>query len=197
VSFVRLAAALATGLLLGCLIYGCSSPESRVRAASVKPGSERRPAPDFSLKDADGKTVKLSDYRGKVVLLDFWATWCGPCKIEIPWFMEFERKHKDQGFAVIGVSMDEEGWDVVKPFVNRMQINYRIVIGNDGLADLYGGVSALPTTFLIDREGRIAAAHVGLASKGEFENGIEALLQDPVAGTGSRAVVPAAIVRAE
>jgi thiol-disulfide isomerase/thioredoxin len=90
------------------MIYGCSPPKP-AKAASLKPDSERHAAPDFALKDADGKTVRLSDYKGKVVLLDFWATYCGPCKIEIPWFMDFERKHKDQGFSVLGVSMDDDG----------------------------------------------------------------------------------------
>jgi thiol-disulfide isomerase/thioredoxin len=129
------------------------------------------------LKDADGRTVRLSDYKGKVVLLDFWATWCGPCKIEIPWFMEFERKYKDRAFAVIGVAMDDEGWEVVKPFIADMGINYRIVQGSDMIAQLYGGVQALPTTFLLDRQGKVASVHVGLASKRDFEDGIEKLLE--------------------
>ena len=123
-----------------------------MRAATVKPDKERHDAPDFSLKDADGKMVHLSDYKGKVVLLDFWATWCGPCKIEIPWFMDMQRKNKDQGFEVLGVSMDDEGWEIVKPFLGDLGVNYRVVIGNDATAQLYGGVDALPTTFLIDRD---------------------------------------------
>ena len=146
------------------------------KAASVKPGKDRKAAPDFELKDANGHTVHLSDYRGKVVLLDFWATWCGPCKIEIPWFREFERENKDKGFAVIGVAMDEEGWEVVKPFAHYMNINYRLVIGDDSIAERFGGIDALPTTFLIDREGKIAAVHVGLSGKSDFENGIRDLL---------------------
>ena len=146
------------------------------KAASVKAGKDRKAAPDFELKDANGHTVRLSDYRGKVVLLDFWATWCGPCKIEIPWFREFERENKDKGFAVLGVAMDEEGWDVVKPFAHYMNINYRLVIGNESIADQFGGVDALPTTFLIDREGKIAAVHVGLSGKRDFEDGIRDLL---------------------
>jgi len=155
---------------------GCSS--SYVRAATVKPDKERKPAPEFALKDADGKTVHISDYKGKVVLLDFFATWCGPCKIEIPWFMEMERKNRDRGFAVLGISMDDEGWEVVKPFLADLGVNYRVVIGNDETAGKYGGVDALPTTFLIDREGRIAAVHVGLTSRKDFEDGIQQLLQD-------------------
>ena len=173
--FARCSVTLATAVL-GCFLAGCSSTHS-VNAASVKPDKERKPAPDFTLKDADGKVVHMSDYRGKVVLLDFWATWCGPCKIEIPWFMEMQRKNKDRGFEVLGIAMDDEGWEVVKPFVANLNVNYRVVIGNDATAEVYGGVDALPTTFLIDRGGKIAAVHVGLASKKDFEDGIEELLQ--------------------
>jgi len=148
----------------------------------VKPEQERHPAPEFALKDANGKTERLEDYKGKVILLDFFATWCGPCKIEIPWFMEMERKNKDRGFAVLGVSMDDEGWDIVKPFLAELGVNYRVVIGNDSTAQLYGGVDALPTTFLIDRNGKIASVHIGLASKKVFEDGIEQLLQQAPGG---------------
>jgi peroxiredoxin len=162
-------------MLAAFLLHSCSS--GSVKAETVKPDKDRKPAPDFTLKDVNGKTVHLSDYKGKVVLLDFFATWCGPCKIEIPWFMEMERKNKDRGFAVLGVAMDDEGWEVVKPFLADLGVNYRVVIGNDAIAGMYGGVDALPTTFLIDREGRIAAVHVGLASRKDFEDGIEQLLQ--------------------
>src|ERR1700693_2306168 len=149
---------------------------STARAESpLKADKERKAAPEFELKDADGKTVRLSDYKGKAVLVDFWATWCGPCKIEIPWFIDFERKYKDQGFSVIGVSMDEEGWPVIKPFVTEVAINYRILLGSDATAQMCGGVDARPTAFLIDRDGRIAATHVGLAGKDDFEDGIKKL----------------------
>jgi cytochrome c biogenesis protein CcmG/thiol:disulfide interchange protein DsbE len=93
--------------------------------------------------------------------------------------MELERKNKDRGFSVLGVSMDDEGWEVVKPFLADLGVNYRVVIGNDATAQIYGGVDALPTTFLIDRNQKIAAIHIGLASKKVFADGIEQLLQDP------------------
>ena len=185
----RLSLAVA-GIIL--LSSGCSSTSRTVRAASVKPSKDRKKAPDFALKDANGRTVHLSDYRGKVVLLDFWATWCGPCKIEIPWFEEFERENKDKGFAVLGVAMDDDGWDAVKPFAKERGINYRIVLGNDQVADLYGGLEALPTTLLIDRDGNIAAVHIGLSGKNEFANSIQELLNAP-----SNPSVPAVLVRAE
>jgi len=167
--------AVAVAVVAGLIaVSGCDS--TTVRAA-VKSDKERKAAPDFALKDADGKTAHLADYKGKVVLLDFWATWCGPCKIEIPWFMEFEQKYKDQGFAVVGVSMDEDGWTVVKPYLQQLKINYRILLGNDKVGDQYGGVDSLPTTFLIDRQGRIAATHVGLSGgKDDFQNDIQRLL---------------------
>ena len=148
---------LAVALTLAAIGTGCSPPATV--SAAVKPEKDRKQAPDFILKDVNGASAKLSDYKGKVVLLDFWATWCGPCKIEIPWFMEFEQTYKDRGFAVVGVSMDEDGWDVVKPYIQTRKINYRILLGNDQVGQLYGGVESLPTTFLIDRSGRIAKVH--------------------------------------
>jgi cytochrome c biogenesis protein CcmG/thiol:disulfide interchange protein DsbE len=177
---------------LGFLLGGCSSSGRPDRAASVKPDKDRRSAPDFTLKDADGRAVRLSDYRGKVVLLDFWATWCGPCAEEIPWFINLERKQKDHGFAVLGVSMDDDGWNAVKPFASQMGMNYRVLMGNDETAQLYGGVDALPTTFLIDREGRIAAVHVGLADRRDIEDGVERLLRAPAPAGADRAALAAA-----
>ena len=163
-------------VVCAALVASCNGPSS-VRAA-VKPEKDRKAAPDFTLKDSNGAAVKLSDYLGKVVLLNFWATWCGPCKIEIPWFMDFEQTYKDRKFAVLGVSMDDDGWESVKPYIADHKINYRIMIGNDELGDLYGGVDSLPTTFLIDREGRVAAIHVGLVSKSSYEDDIQRLLSD-------------------
>jgi peroxiredoxin len=169
-------AAAALFILLECL---ACSPARTVNAQSVSSEKDRKPAPNFELKDVNGKVIRLSDYKGKAVMLDFWATWCGPCQIEIPWFMDFERKYRDQGLVVIGVAMDDDGWKSVKPFMEQMKINYRIVMGDDHTADLYGGLEALPTTVLVDRDGRVASMHVGLAGKQEFQDAIEKLLETP------------------
>lgn len=151
--------------------------ESRTIApAMFRPAKDRSPAPDFTLKDADGATVRLSDYRGKVVLLNFWATWCGPCKVEIPWFIEFEKTYKDQGFAVLGVSMDEDGWKVVKPYIEQHKLNYPVLLGDEEVSKTYGGIDTLPTTLLIDREGRMASLHLGLDTRDEYQKEIGLLI---------------------
>jgi peroxiredoxin len=157
------------------LLVSCSQSETSVRA-DTKPAKSRKAAPEFTLKDANGSTVKLSDYHGKVVLLNFWATWCGPCQLEIPWFVEFEQQYKSKGFAVVGVSMDDDGWTAVKPYLAEKKVNYRVLLGNDSVTQLYGGVDSLPTTFMIDRDGKIAAIHIGLAGKNEYLNEIQSLL---------------------
>jgi peroxiredoxin len=177
---------LAAILFAAALLLGSCSKSDRVRHAAPKAESNRKAAPPFALKDAEGKTVSLEDYKGKVVLLNFWATWCGPCKIEIPWFMDFEQKYKDRGFAVVGVSMDEEGWKVVKPYLAEEKINYRVLLGNDSVGTLYGGVDSLPTTFVIDRDGRIAATHIGLVSKSDYQDEILELLEVKQTRAGAR-----------
>lgn len=166
-------------MLLACLLYGCTAGRDPSKAALVKPQNTRPAAPDFSLKDVDGKTVHLSDYKGKVVLLDFWATTCGPCRLEMPWFEDLQRTRKDKGFEVVGISVDEGGWEDVKPFLARMKVNYRVVMGDDGIARAYGGVDAIPTTFLIDKQGKIAAVHVGVDSTpDEFAASVDTLLHE-------------------
>jgi cytochrome c biogenesis protein CcmG/thiol:disulfide interchange protein DsbE len=120
----------------------------------------------------------LSAYKGKVVLLNFWATWCHGCQEEIPWFVQFESKYKQNGLAVIGVSMDDDGWKSVKPFLEEKKLNYTIVIGNEPLGKLYG-LSAMPMTLLIDREGKIAASYSGVVDKEKCESDLQALLGSP------------------
>lgn len=161
-------------VLAGALLTRCA-PSSPAREAS-SPDKSRKAAPDFTLTDANGASVKLSDYKGKVVLLNFWATWCGPCKIEIPWFMQFEKSYKDRGFMILGVSMDQDGWNAVRPFLSRIPINYPVMIGDDRLAELYGGVDSLPSTFLIDRHGAIAFTHSGLVAERDYEAEIQQLI---------------------
>lgn len=170
--FVLLAVISGVAVTLGSIGWPNKEPVHK----ALKDSKDRKAAPDFELKDVNGKVVHLSDYKGKVVLLDFWATWCGPCGIEIPWFTDLQRKYKDRGFTVLGVAMDDAGWKDVKPFVAERKINYQIVLGDDKTSDQYGDVEALPTTFMIDREGRIASVHVGLVGKDEFDNAIQKLL---------------------
>jgi peroxiredoxin len=144
--------------------------------AILQPPNERKAAPQFALKDSSGKKIELKDYHGKVVLLDFWATWCTGCKMEIPWFSEFQRTYGAQGFAVIGVSMDEGGWRVLKPFLAETHVPYPILLGDGPTAQRFG-IQSLPDTFLIDRQGRVAAAYLtGLVDKDDVEVNINALL---------------------
>ncbi|MGB9611820.1 MAG: redoxin domain-containing protein [Bryobacteraceae bacterium] len=174
---LRLFAGLASVVALAVALGGCASLVSKGEPArDVRKSSERKLAPDFELRDVNGKTIRLSDYRGQVVLLNFWATWCGPCKIEIPWFVEFQRTFKDRGFTVIGVSVDEDGWEAVRPFLAARQVNYPVVIATPEVETKYGGVEALPMSFLIDRDGRIASTHVGLVTKKTYEDEIRQLL---------------------
>ena len=133
-------------------------------------------APDFTLTTLDGKQVKLSDYRGKAVLLNFWATWCGPCKVEIPWFMDFEKQYGPQGLVVLGVAMDDDGKSSVDKFAKEMKIDYTVLLGNDDVADQYGGVAGLPTTFYLDRNGKVVKKIEGLAGEGDIEDAIKAAL---------------------
>jgi Peroxiredoxin len=133
-------------------------------------------APDFTLPGSNGSPVTLSKYKGKVVLLNFWATWCGGCKVEIPWFMEFAEKYKRKGLVVIGASMDDDGWKVVRPFLKEKRMRYPVVVANSEVAKLYG-LDSMPMTLMIDRHGRIASSHVGLIDKSVFESEIQKLLR--------------------
>jgi peroxiredoxin len=135
-----------------------------------------QPAPDFSLTDIAGRPLALSSYRGKVVLLDFWATWCEPCKIEIPHFVEMQTRYGTQGLQVIGISLDDDE-KPVRDFGQQYKINYPVAIGDAKLAQAYGGVLGLPITFLIDREGRIYKRHIGQTEFSIFEKEVQELLR--------------------
>lgn len=146
--------------------------------AVLQPTNERKAAPQFALKDISGKTIELKNYHGKVVLLDFWATWCTGCKMEIPWFSEFQRTYSAKGFVVVGVSMDEGGWRVLKPFLAETQVTYPILLGDSPTARRFG-IQGMPDTFLIDRQGRVAAAYLAsLVERDDVEVNIKALLAE-------------------
>jgi thiol-disulfide isomerase/thioredoxin len=133
-------------------------------------------APDFSLEALDGKTMRLSDLRGKAVLLNFWATWCGPCKIEMPWFVELQNQYAGQGLQIVGVAMDDASKEDIGKFAKDMGVNYPILIGKESVGDQYGGVPALPESFLIGRDGKIVDKIIGLRGKAEIEDAIKKAL---------------------
>src|SRR5712671_5150985 len=135
-------------------------------------------APDFQLKTLDGKTAKLSDYKGKAVLLNFWATWCEPCKIEMPWFVELQKEYGPQGLEIVGIAMEDTKNDAIAAFAKEMGVNYTILRGKEAVGEAYGGVEGLPTTFFIGRDGKLVDQSTGLVSRSEIVDHIkEALAQ--------------------
>jgi peroxiredoxin len=175
VTAIRVHLAPVSVLLLTVAGIAMAADQPTIRA-TLQPATERKAAPQFALKDSSGKTIRLKNYRGRVVLLDFWATWCTGCKMEIPCFSEFQKKYGAQGLVVAGVSMDEGGWNVVKPFLAETHVPYRMLLGDEPTARQYG-IQNLPDTFLIDRQGRVAAAYMaGLVDKDDVEVNIKALL---------------------
>ena len=152
---------------------------ARPRASVVKlktVGKNGSVAPDFELQNLEGKPVRLSDFHGKAVLLNFWATWCAPCKIEMPWFVDLQKQYAAQGLQVIGVAMDDSGTETVAKFAKQMGVNYPVLIGKEAVGDAYGGVEFLPTTFIIDRQGKVVERIFGLAGRSEFEDNIKKAL---------------------
>ena len=170
-----------TGMVIGmALLLMMSAPhppksEAAAEAACSADGNVANLG--FTLKDINGKDVVLSAYKGKVILLDFWATWCAPCKIEIPGFIELYNKYRSRGFVVLGVSMDDST-SGVKPFVQKLKMNYPVLIGTgrDDVEQAFGPLPGLPTSFIIARDGKICGQHTGFAPKEQFEREIKALL---------------------
>lgn len=147
--------------------------------AGVEVVDPPQPAPDFTAPQIDGSSFQLSAHRGSVLVLNFWATWCPPCREEIPDLIALQRDLGDRGLLVVGISLDEEGTTVVTPFAQNFNINYPIVLGNETIADAYGGVFALPTTVVVDRSGRIRYQVLGLFPTQKMRPHLEALLDEP------------------
>jgi peroxiredoxin len=176
-----------TAVIMSISLQSCSKKEekSEIQLRSVEPKakmeqparSNTQLAPDFQLTDHNGQTVKLSDYSGKVVVLNFWATWCGPCRMEIPGFVKLREKYYPQGAEFIGISMDQPGWKVVKPFMEEYNINYPIVLGNRQVVMAYGGITGIPTTFIINQQGEVVDKIVGYRQDSYFESAITKLLK--------------------
>jgi peroxiredoxin len=177
-----------TRVLAERCVHACVAETSRMgqflwhsRQPSGRTGISERGraiAPDFILKDASGDPVQLSKFKGKVVLLNFWATWCGPCKVEIPWFIDFQRTYGTENLIVVGISLDGDGWKIVKPFADAHGINYRVVLGSEDVWSRYGAVESLPRTFMLDRSGHIAATSTGLIDKAKYEEQLKSLLAE-------------------
>lgn len=143
--------------LITCFIIGVAFSQTRPKA------------PNFRLKSSTGKTIELAKLRGKVVVVNFWATWCAPCRAEIPGFMEVYRSYKSKGLEIIGISLDETGWEVVKPFLEKHKITYPVVVGDRKVVYDYGGIAAIPTTFVVNRDGDVVSGHRGLLPKAQLE----------------------------
>jgi thiol-disulfide isomerase/thioredoxin len=176
-------------LLIGATYYADKKTRVSSNVAAHKDYSPDKsiglPAPTVHFKDLDGKDTSLGDYNGKVVLVNFWATWCDPCREEIPWLIEMQQKYAAKGFTVLGIAMDEEGKSVVAPFVSKehfdvssqkLTMNYPIVIGNDDIADKFGGLLGYPTSVLISRDGKQVKRITGIISYEEMSHAIESLL---------------------
>jgi peroxiredoxin len=159
------------------LVFGFNMARRSPRQGELDgPNMNGQLAPDFTLQSLDGKSVRLSDFRGKAVLLNFWATWCQPCKIEMPWFVELQKQYGPEGLQVIGVAMDDASADDIAKFAKDLGVDYPILIGKESVGDAYGGMPFLPATFFIGRDGKVVDKAVGLKGKGEFESTIKKAL---------------------
>jgi thiol-disulfide isomerase/thioredoxin len=177
---------LTVAALIGVTVYADRATRlSTNHKVALRGDVSGKPVPEIKLKDLDDKDVTLSDYKGQVVLLNFWATWCDPCRVEIPWLIDLQAKYASRGFTVVGVAMDDEGKSVVVPFIakerfdvdgKQLPIGYPILIGNDDAGEKFGGILGYPTSFLISRDGKQVMKIQGLRSYDELAKAIEAQL---------------------
>lgn len=158
------------------LVFGFQMARRTGRGVSAGPSMKGQTAPDFTLESLDGKTVHLSDFRGKGVLLNFWATWCQPCKIEMPWFAELQKQYGPQGLQIVGIAMDDASPKEIGEFAHDLGVNYPILVGKEAVGDAYGGVQFLPATFYIGRDGKVVDKVFGLKGRGEIEENIKKAL---------------------
>ncbi len=142
---------------------------------------EGKPAPGFTLIDLDGKKVSLADFRGKPVLIDFWATWCGPCKLEMPWIAEFSQKYAGQGLVVLGLVTDSPGNETIRKTASRSGVSYPVLMADDKVEDAYGGVDYLPENFYVDRSGKVAIETFGVTSESGGKDEMEANIKKVIA----------------
>jgi peroxiredoxin len=172
---------LVVAIVTALMLYIGFHAARRSGSASAQLNFKGQPAPAFELKSLDGHTVRLADFRGKAVLLNFWATWCQPCKIEMPWFVELQNKYGAAGLQVVGIAMDDASEQDIAKFAKDMGVNYPVLIGKESVGDAYGGVQFLPTTFFLDRDGKVIDRVFGLKSRSDIEDDVkEALSKGPV-----------------
>jgi len=190
-----LALVVAAVVVAGMLYFGFHAAR-RAGPPGTPSSIKSTAAPDFTLESLDGTSMRLSDLRGKAVLLNFWATWCGPCKIEMPWFIELQNEYGAQGLQVVGVAMDDSSKDDIAKFAKEMGVNYPVLLGKEAVGDAYGGVPALPETFFIGRDGKIVDKIIGLKGKAEIEDAIKKALNTQPAASQT-AVTQAAPMQAQ
>jgi len=162
------------------LVFGFNMARKAKRTPAANAQMRNGVAPDFTLDSLAGKPVKLSDFRGKAVLLNFWATWCGPCKIEMPWFVELQKQYGPEGLQIVGVAMDDASPKDIAAFAQDMGVNYPVLIGKESVGDEYGGVQFLPESFYIDRNGKVVDKAFGLKGRGEIEDEIKKIVASRV-----------------
>jgi len=155
---------IATVVLIACFLTGITYPQTKPKA------------PNFRLRSINGGVIELAKLKGRIVVVNFWATWCGPCRAEIPGFLEIYKAYESKGLEIVGIALDQSGWDVVKPFVQKYKIRYPVVLGDRKVVYDYGGIQAIPTTFIVDREGNVVGGQRGLLPEKQLEKMLKEVL---------------------